>query len=446
MNAFAVSYSYWLVAVSILTCIVASYASFNFAERIASAKGFLSLYWLSFGAIAMGLGIWSMHYLGMLAVHLPVPVFFHVPTVASSLLLAIAASAVALWLVSQERLGKRAFAIGSVAMGGAIGGMHYNGMSAMRSAAMHHYNHWIVALSIVVAVVFSWMALNITFSLRKQDGAHLWRRIGGAVLMGTGISAMHYTAMIGVTFVPSNMPYSTHFTVRIAEIDQFAIILMTSMVLVGALISSYGDRKTNRQLRAANERLEEMQAILIERERELSEAIAKLKELSQQDDLTGIHNRRYFDEALASECKRAIRANYPISLLLVDVDHFKRLNDLYGHLVGDECLRRVAERMSKTLRRTSDLVARYGGEEFGVILPNSDEKSATTVAEMLRSAVEDLKIPNEGSSVSDYLTLSVGACTRNGADITTPEEMIHAADKALYRAKCQGRNRVLTAA
>ena len=446
MATLTITYVYWLVAVSIVISIVASYAAFSFAERVASTSAGKARYWLFAGAVAMGLGIWAMHYLGMLAVVLPVPVLYHVPTVILSLLLAVAASAVALWLVSQQKLRGRAYAIGSIIMGGAIGAMHYTGMAAMRTSAMHHYNYWIVALSIVVAVVFSWTALHIAFSLSKEDGENIPRRIGGAALMGNGIAAMHYTAMSAVSFMAADTKNSTRFTISATHIDLAAIILITAVVIFGALISAYVDRKTNRELLIANESLEAMQARLLEREKELRVAVAKLKELANRDGLTGVYNRRFFDEAIAAECRRAMRASYPISLLMVDIDYFKGINDRYGHLVGDDCLRRVAQGLAGSLRRTSDVVARYGGEEFAIILPNVSQKNAAVVAEILRRAIQDLGIENESSEVSEYLTLSIGACTREANDRQLPGEMIRAADEALYYAKQNGRNRVHLAA
>jgi NO-binding membrane sensor protein with MHYT domain len=214
------TYVPWLVAGSILISSVASYAAFNFAERVAASAGWRSRDWLVAGAVAMGLGIWSMHYLGMLALVLPVQVFYHVPTVILSLLMAIGASVVALRIVSHEEIAERSFIIGGVVMGAAIGGMHYTGMAAMRSSAICHYDPRIVSLSIVVAVVFSWVALHITFSLRRAPSkSEIWR-VAGAVLMGSGIAAMHYTAMFAISFIPSDVPYSTAHTVEVRNVTQ----------------------------------------------------------------------------------------------------------------------------------------------------------------------------------------------------------------------------------
>ncbi len=179
--------------------------------------------------------------------------------------------------------------------------------------------------------------------------------------------------------------------------------------------------------------------------RALVTAIDKLRDLSIRDGLTGIYNRRHFDEVLLSEWKRSIRTQKPLSLLLIDVDCFKELNDRYGHPEGDECLKKIAEELSKIIRRSSDTLARYGGEEFAAILPETTKDSAERIAEAMRTSVEDLRIANEGSRAASVATVSIGICSENALLSRPAEELLNAADAALYRAKKQGRNCVLTA-
>jgi diguanylate cyclase (GGDEF)-like protein len=174
----------------------------------------------------------------------------------------------------------------------------------------------------------------------------------------------------------------------------------------------------------------------------LVDAIDRLRELSIRDGLTGIYNRRHFDEVLLAEWKRSIRTEKPLSLLLIDVDHFKKLNDRYGHPEGDECLKKIAEQLSIILRRSSDTLARYGGEEFAAILPETNKESAQLIADAMRMSVEDLKIANEGSKATRVVTVSIGVCSENAMLSRPAEELLNAADAALYRAKKQGRNRV----
>ncbi len=174
----------------------------------------------------------------------------------------------------------------------------------------------------------------------------------------------------------------------------------------------------------------------------LVDAIDRLRNLSIRDGLTGIYNRRHFDEVLLAEWKRSIRTQKPLSLLLIDVDHFKKLNDRYGHPEGDECLKKIAEQLLKKLRRSSDTLARYGGEEFAAILPETNRESAQLVADAMRMSVEDLKIANEDSQPARVVTVSIGVCSENAMLNRPAEELLNAADAALYRAKKQGRNRV----
>ncbi len=170
-------------------------------------------------------------------------------------------------------------------------------------------------------------------------------------------------------------------------------------------------------------------------------AQSALQELANHDGLTGIANRRAFDETLKLEWRRAMRDALPLSLLMVDVDRFKHYNDSQGHLAGDECLKRVATAMSDEMHRASDLVARYGGEEFAVILPGSSLEGATVVAEKLRAAVEKLSIPFANSELG-HVTVSVGVASVTPSAAGDSWQLISTADAALYRAKAAGRNRV----
>jgi len=174
----------------------------------------------------------------------------------------------------------------------------------------------------------------------------------------------------------------------------------------------------------------------------------KLSSLALTDGLTGLANRRAFDEALDREWKRTLREGSQISLLLLDVDNFKSLNDRYGHQVGDDCLRTIAIAVSDAVRAT-DIAARYGGDEIAVILPSTDTAGAVAVAEKVRSAVEGLQLTHEDNPEGGgQVTLSVGVATalsRQGGSMRMPESLLLAADTALYRAKREGRNRVATA-
>lgn len=191
----------------------------------------------------------------------------------------------------------------------------------------------------------------------------------------------------------------------------------------------------------AMQRIIQMRTSLVVMTRQLDAANQELKRLSASDGLTGIANRRFFDETLTREWRRARRTMGSVSLIMCDVDHFKLYNDSYGHQAGDECLRSVARAICSVIERGSDIVARYGGEEFVVILPDTPIGGALVAAEKIRHAIHLMNMPHSGSAFA-RVTLSLGiACMAPEAD-NPPQELVEHADRALYRAKHAGRDRV----
>jgi len=179
--------------------------------------------------------------------------------------------------------------------------------------------------------------------------------------------------------------------------------------------------------------------------RQLEQANEQFKRLCSIDGLTGIPNRRHFDEMLNKEWRRAKRNEHPLSVILLDIDCFKSYNDTYGHLSGDDCLKQVAQAINQVLARAGDLVARYGGEEFVTVLPSTDKPGGLFMAEKIRCSIESLKIPHVGSVSNGILTASLGVATLatdNRDMLPNPEALLRMADEALYRAKKAGRNRV----
>jgi two-component system, sensor histidine kinase and response regulator len=217
------SYDYRLVALSVMIAVLASYAALDLAGRVTSAKGRARTIWLTGGAIAMGLGIWSMHYVGMLAFQLPVPVLYDWPLVLAFLLAAIVASAIVLFAVSRRTMGILSALLGSVCMGGAIAGMHYIGMAAMRLPAMCHYRASIVRVSIALAIVISLVALMLTSYFRKETSQWNCLKAASALVMGVAVPVMHYTGMAAANFDHGNPGQSNararHFSVGAREPD-----------------------------------------------------------------------------------------------------------------------------------------------------------------------------------------------------------------------------------
>jgi diguanylate cyclase (GGDEF)-like protein/PAS domain S-box-containing protein len=187
----------------------------------------------------------------------------------------------------------------------------------------------------------------------------------------------------------------------------------------------------------------EMILLAIEDITERKKVEEKLNLIATMDGLTGIANRRHFDNTLDLEWRRAMRSTKPLSLFIVDVDYFKNYNDVYGHLAGDSCLQKIAHTIRDSLRRAGNFVARYGGEEFIVILPDTNAEGAYLFAESLRQKIENLNIEHKDSKVGKNVTVSLGVSTTVPKKGSTHDKLISLTDKALYKAKQRGRNRVV---
>ena len=235
-------YDYPEVARSVLIAVAASYAGLDLAGRVTAASGRVRLAWLSGGAVAMGVGIWAMHLKGMLAFHLPVLVEYHWPTVLAALLIAILASAVALYVTSRQKMGGVQALTGSIVMSAGIAGLHYMLVAAMRVPAITQYSAFLVTCSILLAILFSLIALLLAFGLREETRWSVPRRLGSAMVMGAAISAMHYSGMAAASFVPSSAPDLRH-TVSITPLGSSGVVIATLIVLATAIVTSSVDRR-----------------------------------------------------------------------------------------------------------------------------------------------------------------------------------------------------------
>jgi diguanylate cyclase (GGDEF)-like protein len=194
------------------------------------------------------------------------------------------------------------------------------------------------------------------------------------------------------------------------------------------------------QLQRQNQQLQQQAIALAQAKQAAEDANQELQRVAYSDSVTAIANRRRFDQHLRQEWQRLARDREPLSLILCDIDYFKRYNDHYGHQAGDLCLKEIAQAMDRIMKRASDLVARYGGEEFAIILPNVRLKGAIHIARLIQMEIRHLEIPHAQSSVSPNVTLSLGISSQIPNLEYQPESLITAADRALYQAKAQGRN------
>jgi PAS domain S-box-containing protein len=255
------AYDYRLVALSLLIAIATSYTALDLAGRVTANRGAARAAWLSGGAFSMGSGIWCMHYTGMLAFHLPIRVSYHIPTVALSLLAAILASFIALYVVSRDSMTPLRAASGSVLMGAGIATMHYSGMAAMRLQAMHHYKPFLWILSVLLAMMISFVGLLLIFFTRDENRSGLMK-FTIALVMGLAIPVMHYTGMAAVTFMPMADALDLSYSTDISALAIFAILVVIFLILGFTLIASVVDRRLSAQRSSLNDQRSMLRALI----------------------------------------------------------------------------------------------------------------------------------------------------------------------------------------
>ncbi|CAJ0727861.1 MULTISPECIES: putative bifunctional diguanylate cyclase/phosphodiesterase [Ralstonia] len=418
----ASSYNPLLVLLSLFVAILASYTALDMAGRVVTAQGQgrAALWWLIGGASAMGLGIWSMHFVGMLALNLPIPVGYDVDITLTSLAIGIGASIFALWLVSRRELPWPRLAGGAVLMGAGVAGMHYTGMVALRMNPGIQYDPARFVLSIVIAVLASGVALWMAFRLRQQSRRVRALRAGSAVVMGVAIVGMHYVGMAAAAFPYGSVCGAAH-TGASAEWLALVIIIVTLAVLAIALIISVLDL-----------RMEARTALLAN---SLAAANKELAYLALHDNLTKLSNRVLLEDRLTQAIRTADREKRRFAVMFMDLDGFKAVNDVYGHHVGDLLLIDVAQRIGARVRQ-QDTVARVGGDEFVVLAYVDDPEDAGTLADALLEVVRE---PFMAGGHELRVSTSIGIAVYPG-DGGNQHDLLTNADAAMYHAKGLGRN------
>jgi len=307
MLPLAARYSIELVALSLAISVLASGAALDLAGRVTAAEGRARLLWLAGGGTVMGLGIWAMHYTGMLAFELPVPVFYHVPTVALSLVAAVLASLAALYVASRDRLSLPGTLLGSLIMGTGIASMHYIGMDAMRLAARMEWHAGLVAASLVVALAVSAVALRLAFRYgHNSTDDWTWYKVGAAVVMGLAVCSMHYTGMAAARFLPDPTPPDLTGAVSSADLGANAVTTITALVLVVAIGVSVLDRRLMSQALQLQAALAEVKTL-----RGLFPICAECKRVRTDDGAwqqleayVKLHTEAQFSHGFCPDCER----------------------------------------------------------------------------------------------------------------------------------------------
>lgn len=580
------SYDLRLVTLSIVIAVFVSYIAFGLMGRVAGTTGPARNRWLLGSALVMGAGIWSMHFVGMLALQLPVAVTYDTPLTLLSMIPATLGALLGLYIANTPGDGLKRFAVGGLCLGTGISTMHYTGMSAMRISATVGYDLPILALSIIIAIVASMAALKLSFALREKSPLQLDREtLGGSLIMGSAIAGMHYTAMASATFTAESSsaaglqglePLSLATIIATISLLVLATVLATSAIdrriaerqknhaqeldairadlekkvrertqrlreAVNLLkrdikaresaeialkaekeralitVSSIADAvlTTNRDgrvefLNPAAERLvgwsaeeahgralpevcrlfddprtettvkpldpgfrehsgtartrfvlhrrdgrrlvvEEATALLRDEQGNPTGTVMILHDVTQEqrmadelryhashDPLTGLVNRREFERRLESALRSARLEHDDHALAYIDLDQFKVVNDICGHIAGDALLRELAAALREKVR-DNDTLARLGGDEFGLLLEGCPLKKAEDVAESMRREIDRFTFNWNGKSFS--VGASIGLVPIS-FESDTVAGLLSAADVACYAAKDLGRNRV----
>jgi diguanylate cyclase (GGDEF)-like protein len=414
------SYAPSLVLVSVFVAVLASYTSLDLAGRVASAKGRAAAMWGCGGALSMGIGIWSTHFIGMLAFDLPIELAFDLPVSSLSLLIAVLSSGLALWLVSQPRLLPMQLAFGALLTGAGISAMHYTGMASLRMHPAINYHMPTVLVSLVIAVAAAAISLWIAFRLREQTPYVALARGASAAVMGLAIVGMHYSGMAAARFDDGSFCGALANGIGKSGLD--SLVTVTSLAVLSiTLLASILDSR--------------LEARTAELARSLTEANRELTHLALHDTLTGLPNRVMLAERIGNAMRQVDSQGGSFALMFMDLDGFKTVNDAFGHHLGDQLLHEVGLRLRSNLHHF-DTLARIGGDEF-VLLVEID--AASDVAAIAARQVQVIAEPFQIAGQIVQVSASIGISLYPGHG-QTQEELLMNADAAMYHAKALGKN------
>ncbi|MFL6576808.1 MAG: MHYT domain-containing protein, partial [Povalibacter sp.] len=364
------TYTPWLVYLSIAVAIVVSYTALSLAARMSGKNGHGSVGWVVGGGIVLGVGIWSMHFVGMLALSLPVRLTYSLPITALSLIVAIGICAFALFTVGRETLSLLRLVVGSLVLGLGIAAMHYIGMAGIRIVPGISYDPSLFIASLGIAISASFAALWLAFRLRRGSSWQMnLARYGAATLMGLAISGMHYTGMAASNFAAGS------YCLAGAALDNTWFAIVLSLFALGimaiAILTVVYD------------------AWLQQHQRDRDAAInSHLRNANRADALTGLPNRIALSEAAETALVRAAQRDGQLALLVLDVDRLKSINDSLGHEAGDQMLLELSRRLRSVLRH-NDTLARLAGDEFTILA--TELRSARDAEAVAEKVMEQLQ-------------------------------------------------------
>lgn len=417
MNMMHVTWDSGLVVASIFIAFLASFSALDTVARVTDSRGMKALSWLVGGGAAMGIGIWSMHFIGMLAMHFQVPMRYNPAETVFSIIVAVIGSILALWAVFRHnQFTLKNLLIGATVLGSSVVAMHYTGMAGLRISQPILWHTTPVVISIIIAYTASAVALWLAFRLRNNDAGVLYRRFIAALVMGAAIAGMHYTGMYAAHFESTMqvLPGGIGSQRLIIWVFMFTLIILGSN-LFGSMIES--------QLRVSR-----MATKLKQRNEEL-------RQMAMHDPLTNLANRTLFENKLNDYIASAKQNASSFSLLYMDLDGFKMVNDAYGHDIGDKLLVDVAKRLELAIN-PSDILARVGGDEFVLLSNANSEADASLLAEKLVAAIEP-EFQVESFELRVSLSIGIAMFPTHGIEA---REMLFNADSAMYHTKNSGRN------
>ncbi|EOZ1488956.1 putative bifunctional diguanylate cyclase/phosphodiesterase [Enterobacter asburiae] len=406
-----------LIAISYLVAFIASFVALDSAGKIPLSSRKAALFWRIAGRVTLGIGIWSMHFIGMLSMQMPMMMSYDLWLTLASLGVAVVASATALNIaVAGKKLSPFRLIFATAILSAGVVSMHYIGMAALMLDGSIIWDRRLVGLSVVIAVVASGTALWLAFRLRDKRKGVFIDRIIAAFVMAAAICAMHYTGMSAAQFqeMAHTLPGG------IGELGLSIWVSVTTLCLLGVMLI----------------------ISLIDSHRRTSRLTDNLHQLNRQlelqarfDALTGLANRHQMDLRMQDCLRSALLSKKPFAVIFLNVDHFKRVNDTWGHGVGDELLIAVAQRITARLTREMTL-ARLGGDAFILLVPECDDDRLNALVTAL---LEDVRRPLSvcGHTLSTTISAGVSLYPQDGE---TLHELKLKADAALHRVKEEGRN------